>query len=96
METLNQSNLNNEYIFNEEWKKLVKNLFKGKESIKKSEIIKELTKKIPTSSNINTSDVKAFNTEFTWKDIISAIEHLGNKINVKALHKELEKIYLNK
>ncbi len=95
MNNSNQLNISNEYIFDEEWKKLVKSLFKGKGSVTKSQIIKEMKKAIPNPTNVKTSDVKAFDTDFTWQEIISAIEYLGSTIQIKSLYSELKKICLD-
>jgi hypothetical protein len=84
-------------LYQKEWWKIVKKLFKNEEDmIKTSKIYEEIEKSYSNYDEIDLNTVKTFDTNFTWKNITNAIEHQGNIVSINTLRKELKKIYLNK
>ncbi len=86
----------NENIFNEEWEKLVNKLFGSKELMLTNYIFTILVKTYPNYYEIDIDNIKAYDTKFSWGDIIRAIESQGISVTKNELHDELKKNIIKK
>ncbi len=88
---LSQSELNNENVFNEECEKLFEKLFENKTELKTDDISTKLEKIYPHHYKMNLDAVNAFDTKFTWANILRAIRFQGSFLTKVVLRNELKK-----
>ncbi len=87
----NQSELNNENVFNEEFEKLANYIFEDKEEIKADDISTKLKEIYPNYYEMDLDTVNAFNTKFTWANILRAINSREGFISKTEFRDELKK-----
>ncbi len=90
-----QQNTNSENIFNEEWEKLVNNLFENKKTITKEEIERTMRKNKINPNDEDKQNEKIFDSMFTWGSVLRAFDN-KNEITIDELYKSISEEYNKK